>query len=591
MIKNTFVKLSLSQITASISSMLCLLIDSIMIGRLLGVQAMSSYGLASPLIIIFAGIMLMIVCGTQMTVATAVGKGDLDEISKCYSTSLIISLSISVLVTLLIYTAAHPICILLGAEKANVPVEVKEMTIQYLKGYFIGSPFIFLSQLMMPYLQTMGRRKEILTSVLCMTASDIVFNIISIYVFHAGIFGIGVASGLSYLVAFLTVGGYFLKKECIFKFIFRNISPDTAYKIIKAGSPLLLVQACYVARVYSFNQLFLFLGGTDAVAVFSIVTVPAEVLYRIGLGSAEVTLTMSSLLYGDEDRGGLIELIKAMFIYTLIYISAAVLFVCAAAPWIISIYVPHDFALFDSGVTALRLFAVSFIPACISCVFEKYYLGTRQTGLVNISSVCEGLILTASFAWIFGLCFGLDGVWIGVNVGQIATLLVISLFIWRKAGKISFSPETYSYLDKDFGVDQDNITNLSVSDIETAESASEKIYEFYLKRGNGKREAMLISLCAEEIAINIIEHGFKADNRKHSMEIRTVQKDDRITLRFRDDCVSFDPTEYVAMNNMDNGVEHIGLRMIMKMVDDAVYINSLGLNNLMLSIKVVMNYE
>ena len=586
MIRKTFVKMSLPQIFASISSTLCLLIDSIMMGRFLGVQAISAYGLSSPLIIIFTATVLMVNCGTQITVAKAVGKGDRDEIDTCYSTSIAIAVSVSVLLTFIIFIAADPIGILLEAGKKDVPLAVTEMMKDYLKGYFILSPFIFLNQLMMPYLQIMGKRREILLSVISMTVSDVLFNFLSIHVFNAGIFGIGLASGLSYLVAFFTAVWFFLKKDCIFRFSFKGIRGFMAAAIARAGSCVILVQLCYVLRVYSFNQLLLNIGGADAVAVFSIITVPADILFRIGFGAGETTLSISSLLYGDEDRGSLIELVKSMYLCTFIYISIAVLLVCLAAPWIVLLYVPAEFAMYDAAVMAMRLFSVSFVISSMGYVNEKYLLGTGHMGLVNLLSASEGLLLTASFAWIFGLIFGFEGVWIGVIIGQTGTLLVYSVFAWRKAGKVSFSAETYSYLDKDFGVDPDNISNYYVSDVDSAESASESLHAFYKDRGVKAREAMLISLCTEEIAMNIIKHGFNADKAKHNMEIRTVRKDNGVTLRFRDDCIMFEPTKYVEMNDDDGSEDHIGLRMIMKMVDDATYINSLGLNNLMLSIRL-----
>ena len=51
-----------------------------------------------------------------------------------------------------------------------------------------------------------------------MTAVDIILDNYGVYVFHAGIFGIGIASGLSYLVAMLVCIGFFLRKDCLFKF-------------------------------------------------------------------------------------------------------------------------------------------------------------------------------------------------------------------------------------------------------------------------------------------------------------------------------------------------------------------------------------
>ena len=83
--------------------------------------------------------------------------------------------------------------------------------------------------------------------------------------------------------------------------------------------------------------------------------------------------------------------------------------------------------------------------------------------------------------------------------------------------------------------------------------------------------------------MNILTHGFTADRRKHTLEIRTVHKGDRLTLHFRDNCVLFDPTEYAALHQA-GGPDHIGLRMVMDLVDEAVYVNSLGLNNLFFTV-------
>ena len=195
---------------------------------------------------------------------------------------------------LTVFTAAGPVCGLLGASRSNVSPNVSEMTEQYLKGYFIGTPFFFLVQLATPYLQTMEKRKDLMRSIICMTVSDIVLDILSVTVFHAGIAGIGIASGLSYIAAFLPVSGFFLKKDRVFRFDVRKIRWKTLIRIAVQGAPVFMSFACYFLRVYCFNQMFLSLGGTDAVAVYSIVSVPGEILYRVGQGSGDVALTMAS---------------------------------------------------------------------------------------------------------------------------------------------------------------------------------------------------------------------------------------------------------------------------------------------------------
>ena len=226
-----------------------------------------------------------------------------------------------------------------------------------------------------------------------------------------------------------------------------------------------------------------------------------------------------------------------------------------------------------------------FSPSCIVCIFERYFQGIRRLKLTHLLVVCDGFALTTFMAWIFGKLLGLNGIWYGIIAGEVATLLVISLFVWKKAGQVTLSAEAYSYLDSGFGTDPGDILDFTVTNRSGAAAASEQMRVFYLEKGVRSREAMLVSLCTEEIAMNILTHGFTADRRKHTLEIRTVHKGDRMTLHFRDNCVLFDPTAYAALYRSD-GPDHIGLRMVMQMADEAVYVNSLGLNNLFFTVHI-----
>ena len=83
----------------------------------------------------------------------------------------------------------------------------------------------------------------------------------------------------------------------------------------------------------------------------------------------------------------------------------------------------------------------------------------------------------------------------------------------------------------------------------------------------------------EEMAGNVIEHGFTKDRRKdHTIDIRVVHKNDDIILRIKDDCVPFDPAERSKILDPDDITKNIGIRMVYAIADDIRYQNILGLN-------------
>ncbi|MBO4418847.1 MAG: ATP-binding protein [Oscillospiraceae bacterium] len=139
-------------------------------------------------------------------------------------------------------------------------------------------------------------------------------------------------------------------------------------------------------------------------------------------------------------------------------------------------------------------------------------------------------------------------------------------------------------LEPEFGAAPDRCFECLIQSAQEAVSASQRLSEFCLEKGLDRRASNLIGLCVEEMTINIVTHGFNKDKRPHNIDVRLVLGEDGRVIRIRDSCVNFDPTKYLELHQFDDPAAHIGLRMVMRMVKEANYANSLGLNNLSLVI-------
>ena len=58
-----------------------------------------------------------------------------------------------------------------------------------------------------------GQTGILITAVLTMTVADVALDILNVFVFHGGMFGMGLASAVSYYLAMLISGFYFLSKK------------------------------------------------------------------------------------------------------------------------------------------------------------------------------------------------------------------------------------------------------------------------------------------------------------------------------------------------------------------------------------------
>ena len=89
------------------------------------------------------------------------------------------------------------------------------------------------------------------------------------------------------------------------------------------------------------------------------------------------------------------------------------------------------------------------------------------------------------------------------------------------------------------------------------------------------------------MAGNIVQHGFPLNKKKHSVDIRvTISDNKELTLRVRDDCPLFDVKargELWRKKEEDPG-SCIGIRLVMSISSNLVYITTLGTNNLIVTI-------
>ena len=172
--------------------------------------------------------------------------------------------------------------------------------------------------------------------------------------------------------------------------------------------------------------------------------------------------------------------------------------------------------------------------------------------------------------------------WLSFLGGELLTMGFICAVVWAKNGKASLSAETFAMLPRLFGVKEEDTLEMTVRSLAEAEEASVKAAEFCKAHGESARRSMLISLCVEEMVNNIVTHGFKKERKDQSVDMRILFKGGSRIIRIRDNCVNFDPVEYLKLHETDDPAAHMGIRMVMKMVKSANYVNSLGLNNLTL---------
>lgn len=126
--------------------------------------------------------------------------------------------------------------------------------------------------------------------------------------------------------------------------------------------------------------------------------------------------------------------------------------------------------------------------------------------------------------------------------------------------------------------------DLTVRNLQEVVTVSQQVRAFCESKGIDQERTFLSGLCLEEMASNVVIHGFAADKLSHSIDIRVINKGDDLILRIKDDCIPFDPATRSRIMNPEDKTKNIGIRIVYDMAKEIDYQHILGLNVLTIHI-------
>lgn len=572
-----------AQIFSALAVSLCLLIDIFVIGRYLGDEAMAAYQLANPLLLCIGAIGTLLSAGVQVACGKSLGTGSRKETNAGYSSAITVAAAVSLLFMAVVLIFTPFLARVMGAGTSGT---LFEMTRGYLAGFSIGAPGCMGALVLVPFLQMAGQGTLLIVGVLSMTVADVALDLLNVLVFPNGLFGMGqmfgmgLASSISYYAALIISGAYFLSKRCVFSFSFRSVSRRKIVELFREGLPAGVNMAAAVLFTLIMNHILRNIGGTDAVAAFASIVNIGNAANCISTGISGVSLTLSGIFYHEEDRTGLRTLLSLLCRHGIILGLCVGALIAAFASPLISLLIPHEGETRDMAVLGLRLFGAGMLPCCLNNALKSTWLGTGRVILTEAVSLLEGALFPAAAAFLFSRLMGVTGAWLYFAVGEWITLLFLGVLIALMTKQRPWNRDAALLLKKSFGVTEDNLLEMNIHTMEEVAEASRRAEQFCFSHGQNTKISNHISLCVEEMAGNTIQHGFVMDNKQHDLSVRLLHKDTGLTLRFRDDCGAFDPVHYIP----EEGSDALGLRLVLAFAEDVRYTYAMNLNNVCIRI-------
>lgn len=582
-----------SYFIANIMTVLGTVIDGFVIGNTMDENSIAATGFVSPAIILFAFVGTTVGISFQTGSVRCLCRGDAEAAGRALVETLMLGVGISFILMVLALASPESFVRFLGVGEGST---LDPYCAEYLRGIAFGIPAMTAMAVLTRGLHVDGNEKVALLSVGVMAASNILGDIVCAGILHTGLFGITIGTSISYYAAVAVLLLYYKRPDALVRLVIKGITLREALRVNNIGM--------WGGVLSAVTGLSLFLRAeilNAAISIFEVEEIGfqaynVQVQVNYVVNAFQVSMIAMMFLLGhlckaEEDRVNFKKVMAQIIRYDLIITVVMSIVVFCFADGLAWLYLGNTSeAALTASAGTLRACAVGFIFQMIVLLFANYI---QLFGHFILSAL---IIVTSNvIATLYGAAFGAEAakmasenvvVWMfgGISVCHILTAVLLPLIIpfvnRRLRGK-----DWWWMIPKLFGtLPEDELREVITGEDEVV-PFSKKAWKFCMEKGYANRTAYLTSLAIEEMAMHILQNGFKSDDKDHILSIRLVHKDEELILRFRDDCERSDPRKQYEMLFQDgDDVSMIGLKMIMLQAKEISYTSLLNLNNLIIEI-------
>lgn len=507
-------------VLSNLSTLLILTVDGLVVGNLLGADALASVNIFYPVTVLMGVISAIVSNGTAICLSTYIVKNDLESL--VYKKRAIkYTILIALLVIILIQFPIVEIII----NSYHLEPEIHKMTMQYAVGMMIAMPFSLISAVGLCQLQIIGRMKILIFFAALEGVINLLVDLFCIGYLKVGVGGAGYGTATACTIRAILTTIYLYTKTDIYKNDKVKCRISDIKEIVSCGLPeasSILVKAF---QSYMIMKIILLAfgksgGSIKGICVFCLTL--ANVLITSSQGAMRPLI---GLLYGEDDRIGLKNTMKISVRQITIACGLITFLIMLKPEFFYHLHGVKDIPV--NGIESLRFDALQYIFVGYNTIFRAYFANTKNANFATRVTLIGNLSLVG-FAYFLYKFFPAPYIFISETL---TAALVFMIFIIK-----------YFYFDrknKEKEMKESKKLYLSVKQQDATE-ASEYVKSFAEENGVSKDIAYRIGLCVEEM----VNYAVKSQLR--------LNVHNQITISFTGEGAKFimlDDGECISLND------------------------------------------
>ena len=557
LVNKAFRTFAASTILAVMATTLGSVVNGIIVGNMMGHEALSAVNLVSPLVQLYNAVTALICAGGAVLCAVLVGKGETGRTGGIFASAVVMLAVLSVVFALIGIAMPDAVAGALCSSEELLP-----LVTDYARVSLIGAAaFMFLPGLAM-FVRVDGSPG---TATVALIVANVLSAVLCILAVHAGL---GMAGASAAMVVGFAIGAAIIASHFVRNrntTLFRPEAGGSRYvpQMLLFGAPVALASLMMVAKILCMNSLTLTYLGEAGMATMSVAMNVMMLGTMVIGGTCQTIQPVGGTLYGSGDMDGISYLTRTMARVLLISLGLLAALVIIVPGLFCALFGVTDPSLVESSAPALRVFAPSVILYGVNYAIMILFqvLGNRKVSIAV--SVLQPLMVMGIAVSTVG--FDADMIWASFLLGELAMLAVtfaISLEMRRR------NPALHGFLLGRMPTVPTAVLSVKGDGSDIGE-ALDSISSFLESNGVPKDRADRALLCCEELSMNVCEHALRGDPDRY-MDI-VIRAGEEASVTVRDDGALFNPMAFDGSGN--------GLLIAKGMCTSMAYSRALGQNN------------
>ncbi len=402
------------------------MVDGLFVSNLISTNALSAINLTAPIIQLVTAISTMLATGGSAVIMKKMGEHKSEEAKEDFTFLILVNVIVGIFMCTIGYLVMDHIF-----AGMNLSADVEGYCVEYLSRYLIFTVPILLMNNFTLYM--IASEKATLSLICSVTGGvlNMVLDYVFIAVFHMGISGAAIATGLGYSVTAVVGLFVFSRKKNLLHFKKPVFRLKVLIHASTNGCSEMATALVTGIITMMFNWTMLHYVGEDGVAAVTIIMYVLMFASSLYTGYSYGVAPMLSYYYGEQNDAKLKKLValslKVIAVISAVTIAASFLL---TKP-LVSVFAHPDNPVYDLAVTGNRICTVALLFIGLN-IFASGMFTALSNGVVSaVLAFSRSFVFMLITMIVLPIFIGVTGIWLATPAAELMAL-ALSAFMFLK---------------------------------------------------------------------------------------------------------------------------------------------------------------